>query len=257
MAESQNSISKALVVDPEESASPSAVEQPPKNPKSMASAPTYRPPGYPDMGSLWTQPPQPLPDPNDHPFFRWVAEGAKKDPAVLATMSPPARPAQPSSVQRRPDGTPLSIQPRAVYPFVPPPSVSMEPMTPDLKPRQSFMQPSPAQRTPDLSSSPTEPSPSSAHTATPAGPEEQPPDDAEDNHKGPAAHRSELRENTAAKEGEQPACTSTYMRVVTHPQNVEMERKPSIVTGQIWRSGSKNEGWRRHQWSTEGSMDVG
>ena len=221
--------------------------------RPMLSTPTYRPPGYPDMGSVWTQPPQPLPGPQDHPFFRWVAEGAKKDPAIIATMS--SRPTAAKITLQQPLSTSmmLATRSRTDCAFVPAPSVAMEPMTPDTSPRPVFTRASPSQRTPDLSSSPTEPSPSSARTSTPASTSKQPLHQEKD----PAGQSQLLGEKTAREEEEQPACTSTYLRVVTNPETVDDSRKAAVVSGQIWRSGSKKEGWRRHQWSTEGSMDVG
>jgi len=204
------------------------------------------------MESLWTQPPQPLPGPVDHPFFRWIAEGAKKDPALLASMRPPAIPAQSALPVRAVSGVPLAAQPRAVYPFVPPPSVGMEPITPDVKPRQSFIHASPSQTTPDLSSSPTESSPASVATATSAGQGKQPMHDAKDNLDAQAMAAPE-RDESVNTTG-QPTCTSAYLRVVTQADGEQVERRPAVFTGQIWRSGSsKDEGWRRHQWSTEES----
>jgi hypothetical protein len=223
---------------------------------ATASPPSYRPPGYPDFGSMWSQPPQPLPGPVDHPFFKWVSEGAKRDPNVLATMSPRAHPAQ-SIVPLRPVSStlaaPVAIQPHTVYPFVPPPSVAMEPMTPDTKTVRSFI-PSPAQTTPDLSSSPTEPSPSSAHTATPASTGKQPLDDSKDDPGAPVPAEQQCEETKSTPERpDDPECTSSYMRLVNNPVDTPAERPPTVVSGQIWRSGSKREGWRRHQWS----MDIG
>lgn len=219
----------------------------------MEATPSYRPPGYPDLGSMWSQPPRPLPGPDNHPFFRWVAEGARMDPEVTATMSRQPPYASPALPARSQPSTPMAVQRQTVYPFVPPPSVAMEPITPNLKPTRSFTRASPSQRTPDLSSSPTEPSPLSAHTTTPVSTGKQPLGKV-DTGKTPSPMQGpdDRGENSAPQGGEQPECTSTYIRMVTNPEDAQTEGRSSIVSGQIWRSGSKREGWRRHQWSTEG-----
>src|SRR5690242_15580377 len=134
---SHNLISGRAADAPEKDATASTVNEKSKSEEgiSMTATPTYRPPGYPEMGTLWTQPPQALPGPDDHPFFKWIADGAKKDPAILATMSPRPACIQPALPIRLASSLPMAVQPRAVYPFVPPPSVTMEPITPDVKSR--------------------------------------------------------------------------------------------------------------------------
>ena len=178
----------------------------------MDEQPTYRPPGYPEIGRLWSQPPQSLPGPADHPFFRWVADGAKKDPHVLASRSP------------RPSHMPaaLPLRPPPVITHMPSrqrstrePSSTAEPTTPTQPPRVIFPEPSPAQTTPDLSTSPTEASPTSTFTATPAssGKRRQ-----IDHSVGAGPHASPGGAKSAV-EGQHPDGTSDYLRVVTNPED--------------------------------------
>jgi hypothetical protein len=106
-----------------------------------------------------------------------------------------------------------------------------------------------------LSSSPTEPSPSSAHTATPASTSKQPLREMKDDLNPPASvptgHQHRETEMTPDTPKRNPECTSSYIRMVNNPDETQTERPPTVVSGQIWRSGSKGEGWRRHQWATD------
>ncbi|KIW03704.1 uncharacterized protein PV09_05017 [Verruconis gallopava] len=210
---------------------------------------SYRPPGYPDFGNMWTSPPQPLPGPDDHPFFKWIAEGAKLDPAVLATHRPPSESQQTTLPLRTVPSQLAAIQPPTVYPFIPSPTVAMEPYTPNEAERKSFPQlPSSSSTTPDLSSSPTEPSPASAQT-TPvraAKSIHSIPDKKTDDFNVSTAHSS--AEEIDVPTHEVSKCTSTYMRLVL---DADSQTPRAVANGQIWRSGSKRNGWRRHQWSLD------
>ena len=231
--------------------------------------PSYKPPGYPDFGNMWSLPPQPLPGPDDHPFFKWIAAGANKDPALTRSYSSAS--SNSSTVTAKTETHQIStysiIQPQMVFPFVPPPTLTMEPMTPDTQNRSSFLQAqtSPSGDLPGLSMSPTDPSPNSAFTATPSSSAKQrgrlsSDDEATDksatsvNHE-PRSPRLSPHAHSAPVSPEDPECTSMYMMrpLPASDPEVDAQQTLAIRNGQVWRSGSKREGWRRHQWS----VDVG
>jgi hypothetical protein len=216
----------------------------------MLKSPSYKPLGYPEFGTLWSQPPQPLPGPDDHPFFKWIAEGAKKDPTVLATsrsVLPTQFTTQSVSTTTTAPSVQSAIQLQSIYPVMWGPSAAMEPITPPLQEKKkSFIQSSPSTTTPDLSSSPTESSPFSAHTATPTGVEKTQLQK-EEPEKSNNAPTSTSTTETGGLNTESE-CMSIYLRIMT---DAEAHRPLALRNGQIWRSGSKRDGWRRPQWSTD------
>lgn len=221
------------------------------------------------LQKLWTQPPQPLPGPNYHPFFTMFAPNAygsllQPNSTAAASETHPTDDAEIAS--KRP-----AVEMPLLYPFVPTPSICMEPMTPekdyDTRPVELFTTSISQPSTPSLSFSNSDEHESSPE-ARPAsvkrrkysrtlnlsnaiskGGEE----DEEENKITPSfpatataitTNHRPAHEDTDKTEVE-AICILNYMRAIPNSGTSE----PAVIAhGQIWRSPNKKKGWRRNQW---------
>ncbi|TLD29657.1 hypothetical protein E2P81_ATG05951 [Venturia nashicola] len=207
---------------------------------------------------IWMQPPQPLPGPDGHPFFKRFAPNAYGSLLQLDSTAVASDTRSTTDAEIAPTGP--AIEMPLVYPFVPAPSISMEPVTPGGDHDSHAIESSTASvslsSTPSLSfsnsdgqeSSP-EARPTSANRSkdsrivkpsnTGLEEDEMPPP-------GPAtATKQSPAQENLDKMGVEAICILTYMRAIP---NSETSEPAVIANGQIWRSADKKEGWRRHQW---------
>lgn len=172
--------------------------------------------GYEALQKLWTQPPQPLPGPDDHPFFKMFAPNAYG--SLLQLGDTAAAPKTHVTVDERTNPKESAFEMPMVYPFLPAPSISMEPMTPEsdcariVKISDTISNEKKEETTPPAST-----------TAT---------------YQRPALETLDKTEVEAI-------CVLTYMRAIPNSET----REPAVIAnGQIWRSPDKKKGWRRNQW---------
>ncbi|QDS77413.1 hypothetical protein FKW77_006393 [Venturia effusa] len=150
-----------------------------------------------------------------------------------------------------------------VYPFIPAPSISMEPMTPENNRATLSDQTPPASvsqlSTPSLSFSDDHDSspdsrPSSAKRTVGTGPVEfgdsnlkEEEEEEEETTPPPSATSMNPTptHDDPDKTKAEAICILTYMRAFP---NSETSQPAVIADGQIWRSPDKKKGWRRNQW---------
>jgi hypothetical protein len=215
---------------------------------------------HPALQDPWTQPPQSLHGPDNHPFFNTFAPNAYGIASRLvsdqAKCSASANCDTETPAEEPMFGTPL------VYPFVPAPSLSMEPMTPDIDSATTLSE------SPEASHSQhSTPSFSFSNPAHDSSPESRPSTaegywtiDMPKNIKDTDVHLTKPKEQEVtppAKATNQKSaqecsekmevdaiCILTYMRTIP---NSETNESAVIANGQIWQSANK-KGWRRNQW---------
>lgn len=230
---------------------------PDEQPQPASDMPSHSMSDYQALQNLWTQPPKPLPGPDDHSFFKMFAPnayGSLLQPGSIATAAETRTTAN-AEVASEESASEMPL----VYPLVPAPSIYMESMTPEndcatppsQTPASSISQPS----TPSLSFSNSD-----GHESSP----ESSPSSA----KSPRGARFVKTRDTDSKGGVTPPapaitnnqksakedpdkmevdaiCILTYMRAIP---NSETSEPAAIANGQIWRSPDKKKGWRRNQW---------
>lgn len=206
---------------------------------------------------LWTQPPQPLPGPDDHPFFKKFAPNAYGPLSQLdiSLAMPSADANNDTSIISKASIFDMPL----VYPFIPGPSISMEPMTPENERTTTSTEnpvPSHSQRsTPSLifSNDDHDSSPDSRpitakspKTTGLVGPDSA---ESEKDEITPPAATTPLNQKPVQEDPDEmevdAACILTYMRAIPNSATAE----PAVVAnGQIWHSPDRKKGWRRNQW---------
>lgn len=231
---------------------------PDEQPQPATDMPSQSMSAYQALQNFWTQPPQPLPGPDDHPFFKMFAPnayGSLLQPDSIATV-PETHTVPDAEIALEEPAFEMPL----VYPFVPAPSINMEPMTPEnvcatppiQTPAASISQPS----TPSLSfsnsdgheSSP-ESHPSSAKSPKGARFAKTRDTESKGEEVTPPAPATITNQKSAKEDPDKmevdAICILTYMRAIP---NSETSEPAVIANGQIWRSPDKKKGWRRNQW---------
>jgi hypothetical protein len=238
---------------------------PDEQPQSLDDIASRSMTGYQAIQDLWRRPPQPLPGPDDHPFFKMFAPDAYS--TLLQPSGTHVSPHASAATETTPSESPVFEMP-LVYPFVPRPSLSMEPMTPEpmtpepdsvttplehsAKSPSQYSTPSLSYSNPDHDSSP-ESRPTTAEGPWPtkirdspevakmqtAAPEQQ------DRTSPVTTTNQEPGTSTPDKLEVDGICILTYMKAIP---NSETSEPAVIANGQIWRSPDKKKGWRRNQW---------
>ncbi|KAE9970380.1 hypothetical protein BLS_005717 [Venturia inaequalis] len=210
---------------------------------------------------LWTQAPQPLPGPDDHPFFKIFAPNAYGSFLQLdiTAVAPETHTTADAEIASKGPAGEMPL----VYPFLPAPSISMEPLTPDNV-HDTYPVETPTASTSQLSTPPlsffnsddqeSSPEPRSSSDKRPKGSRimtlrDKVPREKEDDGITPPIQATRTNQRPAQedlnKTEVEATCILTYMRAIP---NSETSEPAVIANGQIWRSPDKRKGWRRNQW---------
>jgi hypothetical protein len=182
---------------------------------------------------IWTSPPKPIPNLDDHPLLRNLPI-AEVPPRNSQSFLPP------------------------LYPHIPPPTLYLEPLSPisKEKPTETKKASREPEAKPDLNT-PTSSQPISPHSCPSSGSAAKPELPSQCHHTSP--NKGKRKEApTAAVVPDRPGCTLHYYRQV---RNAPPEGF-IVLQGQIWHGQSlaeegEGEGqtrrrWRRHQWMVDG-----
>jgi hypothetical protein len=238
----------------------------------MEETPSMNPDHYepqeelPPWGTIWTQPPTLLPGPENHPFFTALwADELPKIPKLAESpelLQEPTSTSSDESVQswrhRNPSLPPAvdSFGPPMVYPFIPAPTLSMLPITPESELEQKAAEVgsavSPPISTPGLSMSSTNLDSSPRSRPSTSNGEHQMETAAIDTEQVATSEhktKTEYPFDDVTESSEAIFCHNTYMRALPN----ETTSEPAVILdGQIWRSShKKKKGWRRNQWVVE------